>query len=119
MPCHFNQNRERASSHKPGLGNASSDLPRVYNQGAAYSGLGGSDFSDVSFQGPGRRALVGGATAANRGNQGKGASRGATTNETSIPQLKEWFQQLSLAERILCVTTVDPNITASIHRMYR
>lgn len=33
--------------------------------------------------------------------------------------MKEWFQQLTLTERILCVTTVDPNITTSINNMYK
>lgn len=34
-----------------------------------------------------------------------------------IPMVKAWFEQLPLAERVLCVTTIDANITQSIKNM--
>lgn len=116
LPCHFNQNKDRANNNSAAVSTTPKDLPRVYNQGA-YSGYGGNDIADATLHGPGRRTLASGAVG--RGNQGKGAGRAATSNETSIPSVKEWFQQLTLAERILCVTTVDPNITTSINNMYK
>lgn len=85
LPCHFNQNRDRASGNRTGLSSAHKDLARVYNQGAPYSSYGSNDIADATFQGPGRRTLPGGTAAAGRGNQGKGTNRGTTTNETSIP----------------------------------
>ena len=58
--------------------------------------------------------------AAGRANQGKhGQNRGGASNEVSIPQLKEWFQQLTPNERVLCVTTIDANVTSSVNNMYK
>lgn len=64
--------------------------------------------------------FAGSQAASGRASIGKGPNRtGAAANEASIPSVKEWFSQLSLAERVLCMTTVDANITSSINSMFK
>lgn len=37
--------------------------------------------------------------------------------QTRIPEIKEWFLNLSLDDRVLCLTNVDPFFAQSIIRM--